>query len=97
VIDGGHGGARSWKVVELNGVRYRSPSRSVVVVCIDGGDPSRVLRAGRRGRRRPNVARFMRTGFATVVQGSVPSVTCPNNMSIATGVPQSVHGISGNF
>jgi predicted AlkP superfamily pyrophosphatase or phosphodiesterase len=68
VIDGGHGGARSWKVVELNGVRYRSPSRSVVVVCI-----------------------------VTVVQGGAPSVTCPNNMSIATGVPQSVHGISGNF
>jgi phosphonoacetate hydrolase len=27
----------------------------------------------------------------------VPSFTCPNNMSIATGVPQSIHGISGNF
>jgi len=55
-------------VVELNGVWYRSPSRSVVVVCI-----------------------------VTVVQGSAPGVTCPNSMLIATGVPQSVHGISGNF
>ncbi|HYB42580.1 MAG TPA: phosphonoacetate hydrolase, partial [Candidatus Methylomirabilis sp.] len=27
----------------------------------------------------------------------VPSFTCPNNMSIATGSPPSVHGISGNF
>jgi predicted AlkP superfamily pyrophosphatase or phosphodiesterase len=32
-----------------------------------------------------------------VVQGGAPSVTCPNSMSIATDVPQSVHGISGNF
>src|SRR2546429_7330569 len=26
--------------IELNGVRYRWPSRPVVVVCIDGGDPA---------------------------------------------------------
>ena len=27
----------------------------------------------------------------------MPSFTCPNNMSIVTGCPASVHGISGNF
>jgi phosphonoacetate hydrolase len=83
-------------MVELNGVRYRWPSRPVVVVCIDGGDPAYFERGVADGVV-PHVARFMRTGFSTVVQGSVPSFTCPNNMSIATGVPQSVHGISGNF
>lgn len=31
------------------------------------------------------------------VNGTVPSVTCTNNMSIITGAPASVHGISGNF
>jgi phosphonoacetate hydrolase len=82
--------------IEVNGVRYRWPTRPVVVVCIDGGDPAYLERGVRDGII-PNVARFMRTGYATVVQGSVPSFTCPNNMSIATGVPQSVHGISGNF
>jgi phosphonoacetate hydrolase len=82
--------------IELNGVRYRWPSRPVVVVCIDGGDPAYFERGVRDGIL-PNVARFMGTGFSAVVQGSVPSFTCPNNMSIATGVPQSVHGISGNF
>lgn len=84
------------RAVELNGVRYRWPSRPVVVVCIDGGDPAYFERGIEDGVV-PNIARFVRTGFATVVQGSVPSFTCPNNMSIATGVPQSAHGISGNF
>jgi phosphonoacetate hydrolase len=39
----------------------------------------------------------MKEGFAAVAGGDVPSFTCPNNMSIATGTPPSVHGISGNF
>ena len=33
------------KSVELNGVGYRWPSRPVVVVCIDGGDPAYFDRA----------------------------------------------------
>jgi phosphonoacetate hydrolase len=66
------------------------------VVCIDGGDPAYFERGARNGIV-PNVERFMTTGFCAVAQGDVPSFTCPNNMSIATGSPQSVHGISGNF
>ncbi len=82
--------------IELNGVRYRWPSRPVVVVCIDGGDPAYFERGVRDGIL-PNVARFRTTGFSAVADGEVPSFTCPNNMSITTGSPQSVHGISGNF
>src|SRR2546428_9555415 len=82
--------------IELNGVRYRWPSRPVVVVCIDGGDPAYFDRGVRDGVV-PNVARFMKTGFAAVADGDVPSFTCPNNMSITTGSPPAVHGISGNF
>jgi phosphonoacetate hydrolase len=82
--------------IELNGVRYRWPSRPVVVVCIDGGDPAYFERGVRDGIL-PAVARFMKTGFSGVADGDVPSFTCPNNMSIATGAPPSVHGISGNF
>jgi len=82
--------------IELNGVRYRWPSRPVVVVCIDGGDPAYFERGVRDGIL-PTVARFMKTGFSGVADGDVPSFTCPNNMSIATGSPPSVHGISGNF
>src|SRR2546427_4588518 len=82
--------------IELNGVRYRWPSRPVVVVCIDGGDPAYFDRGVRDGVV-PNVARFMKTGFAAVALGDVPSFTGPNNMSITTGSPPAVHGISGNF
>jgi phosphonoacetate hydrolase len=82
--------------VELNGVRYRWPERPVVVVCIDGGDPAYFERGVRDGVV-PNVARFMTQGFGAVAGGDVPSFTCPNNMSIATGSPPAVHGISGNF
>jgi phosphonoacetate hydrolase len=82
--------------IELHGVRYRWPSRPVAVVCIDGGDPA-YFEQGLRDGILPNVARFMKTGFSAVADGDVPSFTCPNNMSIATGSPPSVHGISGNF
>src|SRR5262249_43260471 len=82
--------------IELNGIRYGWPSEPVAGVCIDGGDPAYFERGVRDGIV-PNVARFMKTGFSAVADGDVPTFTCPNNMSIATGSPQSVHGISGNF
>jgi phosphonoacetate hydrolase len=82
--------------VRVNGVDYRWPKRPLVVVCIDGGDPSYFDRGLKDGII-PNVARFMARGFSAVADGTVPSFTCPNNMSIVTGAPASVHGISGNF
>lgn len=82
--------------IRLNGIDYRWPARPVVVVCVDGGDPA-YFEHGLRAGRLPNVARFMRDGFATIAAGTVPSFTCPNNMSLVTGAPPSVHGISGNW
>ncbi len=82
--------------ITLNGIAYGWPARPVAVVCIDGGDPAYLDDAVGRGIV-PHIARFMRDGFATVAEGVVPSFTCPNNVSIVTGAPPSVHGISGNF
>ena len=82
--------------VNVNGVDYRWPKRPVVVVCIDGGDPA-YLREFLKDSCIPNIARFMKQGFSVVADGTVPSFTCPNNMSIITGTPASKHGISGNF
>ena len=82
--------------IELNGIRYRWPSRPTVVVCIDGGDPAYIDQACRDGIV-PNIRRFIDEGFYAVADGTVPSFTCPNNMSLITGAPPSVHGISGNF
>ncbi len=82
--------------VTVNGTDYRWPERPTVVVCIDGGDPAYIEHGVAAGII-PNIERWMRDGFYTVALGTMPSFTCPNNMSIATGCPASVHGISGNF
>jgi phosphonoacetate hydrolase len=82
--------------VDVNGVRYRWPARPVAVVCIDGGDPA-YLRQYLKDGAIPNIARFMQQGFSVIADGTVPSFTCPNNMSIITGTPASRHGISGNY
>jgi phosphonoacetate hydrolase len=82
--------------VVLNSVTYRWPKRPVVVVCVDGGDPAYFEAAARKGII-PNTQRFMREGFAGFAEAVIPSFTCPNNVSIITGSPPAVHGISGNF
>jgi phosphonoacetate hydrolase len=82
--------------MELNGISYSWPKKPLAVVCIDGGDPE-YLETGLRDGIIPNIARFMKDGFYQVAQGSMPSFTCPNNMSIVTGTEPEVHGISGNF
>lgn len=84
------------KSLAVNGTDYRWPKQPIVVVCIDGGDPA-YLEHGVDAGIIPNMARYMKSGFYTVARGTMPSFTCPNNMSIVTGRPASVHGISGNF
>jgi phosphonoacetate hydrolase len=83
-------------VVNVNGIDYRWPKRPVAVVCIDGGDPAYLRQYLAEGAI-PNIARFIKEGFSVIAEGTVPSFTCPNNMSIITGTPASKHGISGNF
>ena len=82
--------------VMANGMSYRWPEQPVVVVCIDGGDPA-YFQQGLKEGYIPNIAKFMQHGFSVVADGTVPSFTCPNNMSIITGTPASKHGISGNY
>ena len=82
--------------MELNDISYSWPRKPLAVVCIDGGDPE-YLQTGLRDGIIPNIARFMNEGFYQIAQGSMPSFTCPNNMSIVTGTEPKIHGISGNF
>jgi phosphonoacetate hydrolase len=65
-------------------------------VLIDGGDPAYVNAALAQGLL-PNFKKFMVEGFVSVAVGAMPNFTNPNNISVITGVPPSVHGISGNF
>ena len=84
------------KSLTVNGTAYRWPARPLVVVCIDGGDPAYIEHGVAAGIV-PNIERYLKEGFHTVAHGTMPSFTCPNNMSIVTGRPASAHGISGNF
>ena len=82
--------------ITLNGCAYQSPRDPLVVVCIDGGDPE-YFKHGLAVGNIPTIASFIKNGFYAVAQGSMPSFTCPNNMSIVTGSEPETHGISGNF
>ncbi|MFI5401304.1 MAG: phosphonoacetate hydrolase [SAR324 cluster bacterium] len=82
--------------VTVNGRAYRLPARPVVVVCIDGSAPEYFDDGLRRGTL-PRLARFRRAGFSALADCVIPSFTNPNNLSIVTGAPPAVHGISGNF
>jgi len=82
--------------ITVNGKNYNWPTRPVVVVLIDGGDPAYVNAAIAQGLL-PHFRKFMKDGFVSVALGAMPSFTNPNNVSVVTGVPPSVHGISGNF
>lgn len=82
--------------VTVNGRNYRLPTVPTVVVCVDGCEPDylgQVVAAGQT----PWLKRTLATGTALIADCVVPSFTNPNNLSIVTGVPASVHGICGNY
>ncbi|HYL87377.1 MAG TPA: phosphonoacetate hydrolase [Burkholderiales bacterium] len=80
----------------VNGRSYRRMDRPVVVVCVDGCEYDYISRAVADGIA-PFFARMIEEGTALVGDCVIPSFTNPNNMSIVTGVPPSVHGICGNY
>jgi phosphonoacetate hydrolase len=82
--------------IELNGRSYRVPLRPTVVICADGCDPS-YLEAGLEAGALPTVARWREVGFYALADAVMPTFTNPNNLSIVTGAPPALHGISGNF
>ncbi len=90
------GSAGERRHVTVNGRSYTLPKRPVVIVCVDGCDPEYIHRGFDEGII-PNIQRFFSNGFGTFCKAVVPTFTNPNNLSIVTGVPPSVHGISGNF
>jgi phosphonoacetate hydrolase len=84
------------ETIELNGRRYRRPQRPTVVICVDGCDPEYVEQGVRDGVFR-TIASFRQIGFNATADAAMPTFTNPNNVSIVTGVPPSVHGIAGNY
>lgn len=84
------------KVVVVNGRDYHAPQRPTVVICLDGSEPGYIEEAIQAGVA-PTFARFMRDGAHVHATSVIPSFTNPNNLSIITGRPPSVHGIAGNY
>jgi len=82
--------------LSVNGRTYRWPSCPVVVVCVDGCEPDYINQAIAAGVA-PFLAGLDHRGTCLTADCVVPSFTNPNNLSIVTGVPPSVHGICGNF
>ncbi len=82
--------------VEVNGRRYALPRQPTVVVCVDGCEPDYLAQAVAGGHT-PWLKRTLAQGTALIADCVVPSFTNPNNLSIVTGVPPSVHGICGNY
>jgi phosphonoacetate hydrolase len=82
--------------VSVNGREYRSPQQPVVVVCVDGCEPDYITQAIEAGAA-PFMKKMLAQGSSRVGDCVVPSFTNPNNLSIVTGAPPSVHGICGNY
>jgi phosphonoacetate hydrolase len=82
--------------VSLNGRSYRAPRTPVVVVCVDGCEPDYLNLAIGAGAA-PWFAGLADRGTCLTADCVVPSFTNPNNLSIVTGAPPSVHGICGNY
>ena len=86
-------------MLEVNGRTYQLPKAPTVVVCVDGCEPEYIAQAVAAGVL-PWMARTLGDpgrGTALVADCVVPSFTNPNNLSIVTGAPPSVHGICGNY
>jgi len=83
-------------VITVNGRSYRLAHRPTVVVCVDGCEPDYIAQAVAHGHV-PWLKETLATGTVLVADCVIPSFTNPNNLSIVTGVPPSVHGICGNY
>jgi phosphonoacetate hydrolase len=83
-------------MLDVNGRRYALPRQPTVVVCVDGCEPDYLAQAVAGGHT-PWLKRTLADGTALIVDCVVPSFTNPNNLSIVTGAPPSVHGICGNY
>lgn len=81
----------------VNDREYAPGPDPVVVICIDGSEPAYHELAIEHGRM-PWLKQMLELrGRSWPAHCAIPTLTNPNNMSIATGWPPAVHGICGNY
>ena len=83
-------------LLHVNNRSYRLPTVPTVVVCVDGCEPDYLGQAVGTGHM-PWLKGALARGTGLVADCVVPTFTNPNNLSIVTGAPPSVHGICGNY
>jgi phosphonoacetate hydrolase len=83
-------------MLQVNNRSYRLPTVPTVVVCVDGCEPDYLGQAVGTGHM-PWLKAALAKGTGLVADCVVPTFTNPNNLSIVTGAPPSVHGICGNY
>ena len=82
--------------VEVNDRDYAFPKVPAIAICLDGCEPA-YLDAAIAAGLMPALEAIKAKGTVRTAHSVIPSFTNPNNMSIATGRPPSVHGICGNY
>ncbi len=82
--------------IEINDRIYAMPNNCAIVICIDGCEQEYLDVALSEGLM-PNLSKIIEKGISRIAHSVIPSFTNPNNMSIATGQPPSIHGICGNY
>ena len=82
--------------VTVNDRTYPWPKVPAIAICLDGCEPEYLEVAIKAGLM-PTLKRIRATGTDRLAHSVIPSFTNPNNLSIATGRPPSVHGICGNY
>jgi phosphonoacetate hydrolase len=66
--------------------------RKILIICIDGFGPDYLEKSAT-----PNLDLMAREGTLTIGRSMMPAVTNVNNVSIITGVPPRIHGITSNY
>lgn len=82
--------------ISVNDRTYARPKVPAIAICLDGCEPAYLDEAIAAGLM-PTLKRIKQSGTVRMAHSVIPSFTNPNNLSIATGRPPSVHGICGNF
>ena len=83
--------------LNINNREYsKKISKTCIVVCLDGSQKEYLDEAS-KANLTPNLDKIIKKGEYLMAHSAIPSFTNPNNISIVTGQPSSVHGICGNF
>ena len=83
--------------LSINNREYPSAlNQTSIVICLDGSQKEYIDEASKLNLT-PNLDDIIQKGENLMAHSAIPSFTNPNNISIVTGQPSSVHGICGNF